>query len=250
MYEPGTLHIEEQKVISNHIASPEAVIDDARQEIVLFYHGQIRNGAEKEGQRAAAAVSIDGLHFNPLNQVVGPAYLRVFHHGDLWYSLDGSGEVGGTDDLHKPFRPSGNIIGGNRGVTLPEGPGRSAQAGQRTRSIFYPGHIGVDTQGDRLAIYFTCVGQMPEHIMATVVDMAGPVTSWKAKGTQDVLQPALEWEGAGVAAAHSVGGKSHQLENSLRDPAVFRDNGQPWLVYAAAGEHGMGIVRIEYEENH
>ncbi len=225
------------------------MIDDAKKEIVLFYHGQIVSNGEKLGQRSGTAVSTDGLHFSPLNQIVGAAYLRVFKHGNLWYSLAGSGALGESDDLHKPFKPVADIIGDDIADSLyPKdltGPRKPTKGKER----FSIRHVGTDTDGNRLIIYFSCVGQMPEHIMATVVDMSGPAASWKAKeGTLDVLRPELPWEGASVSAAHSVGGKSLELENSLRDPAVFREAGQTWLIYAAAGEHGMGIVKIKYED--
>jgi hypothetical protein len=247
MYEPGALRIEDQKLVRSHIASPEAVIDDARKEIVLFYHGQVVSNGEKQGQRSGAAVSPDGLHFKPLDQIVGAAYLRVFRHGNLWYSLVGSGALGETDDLHKPFKPVADIIGDDIVDALyPKdlnGPRKPTKGKER----FSIRHVGTDAEGNRLVVYFSCVGQMPEHIMATVVDMSGPAALWKAKGTLEVMRPEQAWEGASVAAAHSVGGKSLELENSLRDPGVFREGGQAWLIYAAAGEHGMGIVKVKYE---
>jgi hypothetical protein len=248
IYAPGALHLEDQKVITDHMASPEALIDDARKEIVLFYHGQTRENGEKQGQHAAAAVSTDGLHFTPLNQIVGMPYLRVFRHGNLWYSLVGSGELGVTADLHKPFATVGHIIGDDIVNALYPRDLNGPRLPTTGRERFSIRHIGTDTEGDRLIVYFSCVGQMPEHIMATVVDTSGPVATWRAKGLLDVLKPELAWEGAAVPEAHSVGGKSSHLENSLRDPAVFRENGQAWLLYAAAGEHGLGIVKIRYEE--
>jgi hypothetical protein len=244
----GVLHLDRQKVVSNHIASPDAVIDEARRQIVLFYHGPIRKGGQKQGQRSAAAVSRDGLDFEPLNQMVGPAYLRVFSHGGRWYGLVGSGEMIETTDLDAPFRPVADIIGDEIAASLYPtdiGGARKAASGRERFSIR---HIGVDVAGNRLVVYFSCVGHMPERILATVVDLAAPPYTWRAQGTLEVLRPQLEWEGAKLAEAHSLGGKSRQLENSLRDPAVFRDEGKTWLLYSAAGEHGIGMVRIEYRE--
>lgn len=246
MHSGGVLRLDQQQLIAGHIASPDAVIDETRQEIVLFHHGQIRRNGKNEGQRSAAAVSSDGLDFRALNQVVGPAYLRVFRHGDRWYGLVGSGELVETSDLHQPFRQVADIIGDEIEESLYPKDLSGPRKPTRGRERFSIRHIGVDATGNRLVIYFSCVGDMPERILAATVEMAGPASAWHARGTMEVRRPQLEWEGAEVALEHSQGGKSRQLENSLRDPAIFHEDGKTWLVYSVAGEHGIGIVRIEY----
>ena len=247
IYSGGVLRLDQQKIVSGHIASPEAVIDEARQEIVLFYHGQIRNGAEKEGQKSSSAFSKDGLRFEPLGRVVGPAYLRVFRHGDAWYSLAGRGSIGRTADLHQPFTPVADVIGDEITETIkPRDLAGDRQEIAKGRERFSIRHVGWDIVGSRLIIYFTCVGHSPERILATTVEVAGPAETWKAKGVIEVMRPELEWEGAAKRAEHSFGGRSREWENSLRDPAVFREAGKAYLIYASAGEHGMGIARIEY----
>ena len=37
--------------------------------------------------------------------------------------------------------------------------------------------------------------------------------------------------------------------NELRDPAVFRDGESAWLLYTTAGEHGLGLARMNYSES-
>ena len=248
MYAPGALRIEQQQVVSGHTASPEAVVDDARKAIVLFYHGQKPKGDESAGQRTGAAVSNDGVHFRALNQVAGPAYFRVFRHGGFWYGIAGPGTLFESDDLRKPFRAVADIIGDDIEAALYPADLQGPRKPTKGRERFSIRHVGVDADGDRLVIYFSCVGHMPERVIATVVDMRGPVTQWRAKGTIEALRPEMDWEGAAVTPEHSQGGKSRRLENSLRDPAVFREDGKIWLVYAAAGEHGIGLVRVDYQD--
>jgi hypothetical protein len=243
----GVLRLDQQKVVTGHIASPDAVIDDARQEIVLFYHGGRRSAAGvNEGQRSAAATSSDGLHFAPLNLVVGAAYLRVFSHGGAWYSLVGSGELGRTTDLHQPFAKVADIIGDEIVAAIAPRDLPSDRKGAKGRERFSIRHVGVDIESGRLLIYFTCVGHKPERILAAAVPLDGPPEKWRSTAAFEVMRAREEWEGGRRPVVHSFGGISREMENSLRDPTIFREGGKVWLIYAAAGEHGMGLAPIEY----
>ena len=99
----------------------------------------------------------------------------------------------------------------------------------------------------RLA-YFSFVGHRPERILATRVDLKGPPAAWRARGVVEVLKPERDWEGARYPLAYSNGGISRTRVNELRDPGVFREGGAAWLLYATAGEHGLGLARRDYPE--
>jgi hypothetical protein len=43
------------------------------------------------------------------------------------------------------------------------------------------------------------------------------------------------------------GGISRTRERALRDPAVFKDGDQTWLIYTIAGDYGLGLARIDYQ---
>jgi hypothetical protein len=109
-------------------------------------------------------------------------------------------------------------------------------------------HVGLDYRGDRLVVYFSCVGHRPERVLATVIKLEGAPETWRAQGTFEVLRPGTAAEGADLPLAYSNGGISRTLVNELRDPAVFREGPQAWLLYSIAGEHGLGLARLNYRE--
>ncbi len=257
----GVLQMADQKVLNGHIASPAVVVDEAERRFLLYYHGRpltfrkkdLVGGAERDpeaGQKTAVAISSDGLAFISTETIVGPAYLQVFHHAGRWFALNQSGELLVNADPTQRFEPVARILGPDIADAIdPLKRGEPGAPKDRTASgpdRYSLRHIGTDVAGDRLIVYFSCVGHRPERILCTVVDLIGAPVTWRARGAIEVLRPETEWEGATLPPAFSKGGRSREWENSLRDPAVFRDGGDAWLVYAAAGEHGVGLARLRY----
>ena len=85
IYVPGTLQLAES-YFSDHIASPDAIVDDAAHKIRLYYHGLTM--AERM-QHTRLALSGDGIHFKAVQEPVGrgSAYWRLFHYDGWWYAL-------------------------------------------------------------------------------------------------------------------------------------------------------------------
>ena len=258
--EGGVLSLDAQTVIAGHVASPHVVIDEASRRFHLFYHGnnprkgEMKIGGDVEGgQLTGVAVSSDGVNFTSLDRVVGPAYLQVFEHRGRWFALNHSGVLREAPKIGEPFAPVGKIIGSEIldavDPALRGEPGAVPAENRPTKGPFRYAmrHVGVDTWGDRLVVYFSCVGHRPERILCTVVDLAGAPENWRARGVYEVLQPERPWEGADLPLAYSRGGISTNRVRELRDPAVFREGGRAWLLYSIAGEHGLGLASLDYE---
>lgn len=246
----GVMRIEDQKVLSGHVASPDAVIEEEQHRIYLVFHGG-QKSKEKDpeaGQRSIVAVSDDGLHFRSLDVDVGPAYLRIFRRDGWWYALNGRGTLMRTRELGKPFEALGIVVGPEIAATVdplrlgePGAPTDRPMVGADRYAIR---HVGLDIVGDRLFVYFSCVGHRPERILQTSLTMKGDPAGWKASGVAEILRPEREWEGAKLPLAYSKGGRSRARENALRDPAIFVENGRRWLIYSTAGEHGLGLAEL------
>jgi hypothetical protein len=250
----GVLHLDEQTALRGHIASPDVIIDEANRRLVMFYHGT--NLTEGQPQMTAAVVSEDGLRFRPLSE--GPverAYLRVFRHEGEWYGFNHSGVLGRAPQLGAPFEPIGRFIGPE--ITLAVDPDRLGEPGATPAAERPEGgagrysirHVGLDVHDGHLVVYFSFVGHRPERILATFVPMEGPPETWRARGIVEVLQPETAWEGGELPLEFSSGGISREPVRQLRDPHVFREGEQAWLLYAAAGEHAIGLARLRYQPN-
>lgn len=248
----GVLRLAEQRALRGHIASPEAVVDESARRIHLFFHGNPSTG---EGpQVTSSAVSADGLRFTDVGRVVGPAYLRVFRHRDTWYGLTHSGVLRRAERLGEPFEPVATIIGPEIAAAVDPAlrgePGAPPLATRPTRGEDRYGirHVGLDHRGDRLDVYFSCVGHRPERILRTTIPLTGPPESWRARGAEEVLQPERPWEGADLPLAYSRGGSTikygYNRVRELRDPDIFREADRAWLVYSTAGEYGLGLAEL------
>ena len=254
--------LESQTAVENHVASPEVVVDEVSHRIYLFYHGWVPEKIKaagtavdgEDGQWTAVSVSTDGIHFTPLNRIVGPSYLRVFAHRGQWFALNHSGVLRRAAKLGEHFDPIATVVGPEIAdavdPALLHEPG-ATPANQRptTGPLRYTiRHVGLDVVGDRLTVFFSCVGHRPERILATSIALQGPPESWRARDTIEVLRPGTAEEGADLPLAYSRGGISPTRVHELRDPAVYREGPAAWLLYSVAGEHGIGLAKLQYSE--
>jgi hypothetical protein len=249
--EGGVLRLDEQQALRNHIASPDVVIDEQNRQIYLYYHGS--NLVQGEPQMTSVARSRDGVNFEPIDQIVERAYLRVFERNGELYGFNHSGVLGRAARHGEPFEPIGTMIGPE--ITLAVDPDRLGEPGATPAAERPDGgegrysirHVGLDVWGDWLVIYFSFVGHRPERILCTFVNLSGPPETWRARGIVEVAQPETEWEGVSLPLEFSRGGISREPVRQLRDPQVFRDGDRAWLLYSVAGEFGIGMSRLRYE---
>jgi hypothetical protein len=59
-----------------------------------------------------------------------------------------------------------------------------------------------------------------------------------------VLRPEHAWEGADLPLDPSRRGSIAVPVNQLRDPALFEEDGQVYLLYSVAGERGIALARV------
>ncbi|MDE2486324.1 MAG: hypothetical protein KGO51_02915, partial [Alphaproteobacteria bacterium] len=216
---PGTPGVPDRMVDATcpHVASPDVHVDAERRRIVMYYHGLERFGV----QRTRAAVSRDGIRFETPTPTLGPAYFRVFAHEGWTYALTMPGVLYRAADPFGPF--------------------------ERGPALFGPDqrHSAVLRRDHTLHVFWTRVGDAPERIYASTVDLQGDWSGWRASGPVEVLRPERDWEGAGLPLEPSWRSAIAHPVNQLRDPCVFEDAGRTYLLYAVQGEHGIGIAELE-----
>ena len=223
IYEPGTLKLEEAPGCKGHIASPEAIVDDASQEIRLYFHGPAKEGRD---QNTFVAVSKDGLDFKASAEILGLFYWRVFRWDGWWYGMAKGGYL---------YRSRNGLTAFEKGPTpFPPGALRDKNHGVR--------HVAVLQEGSGLWIYYTNMGDAPERIFRCRLELAGDWKTWKTSDPEEVLRPEAEWEGARLPVKASASGPANGPENALRDPCVFVEEGRVYLLYSVSGERGIAIA--------
>ena len=215
-------HSIEKEFTATHIASPDVHVDDERRRIVMYFHGLEGFGR----QVTRVALSENGIDFRARPEILGKTYLRVFRHRETTYGIAMPGQLyrSGSEDGTSDFR---------------EGP-----------VLFNPDmrHCALLKRGDVLHVFWTQVGHAPERILLSTIDLAPPWTQWQETGKWEVLRPERPWEGAGQPLEPSIRSVAYDPVNQLRDPAIFEEDGRVFLLYAVAGESGIAIAEIHYEE--
>ncbi len=201
-----------------HIASPDVHVREDRREIVMYFHGLEDFGF----QRTRVATSEDGIHFRTREPLLARTYLRAFQYDGQWYSMAMPGIFYRSRDGISRFEASDLRLFPN---TMR--------------------HSALLKRGDALYVFWSRVGDTPEHILLTTLDISGDWSTWTASDPVDVLYPLEPWEGADRPMAPSVRNAINVRVNQLRDPAIFQEEGRTYLLYSVAGEAGIAIAEIE-----
>ncbi len=191
-----------------------------REQVVMYFHGLARLGV----QLTKVATSSDGINFTGHPEVLGRPYMRAFEHDGLTYALAMPGVMYRSVDGLTDFE---------------EGP-----------DLFVPEmrHSAVVVRERTLHVFWTRVGDAPESILHSTIELDGDWSTWTASEPEIVLRPDHDWEGATAPLEPSERSAAHGNVNQLRDPAVFDDvDGRSYLLYAVAGESGIAVAKIDWE---
>ncbi len=209
-------HDIQKEITAIHIASPDVHVDDEGRRIVMYFHGLEDVGT----QVSRVATSTDGIHFEAQPQVLGRTYMRIFQYGGWTWSLAMPGRFYRSADGFTNFE---------------EGP-----------LLFNPDmrHSAVLLRGDTLWVFWTQVGEAPERVLLSSIDLSGDWMDWTETEPVEVLRPELDWEGADAPLEPSVRSTAYGHVNQLRDPAIYEEDGRVFLLYAVAGESGIAIAEV------
>ena len=201
-----------------HIASPDVVVDEANRRILMYYHGL--NGIQQQVTRVAT--STDGIHFVARPESLGRTYFRTFSHHAYTYAMAMPGQF---------YRSKDGLTGFEQGPLL-----------------FNPNmrHSAVLKRGDTLFVFWTQVGEAPETILLSTIDVSTDWTNWSDGPAVEVLRPERSWEGADAPVTPSLRSTAYGHVNQLRDPTVFEEDGRIYLLYAVAGESGIAIAEVTF----
>lgn len=233
VHAPGVLSLAESTCF-DHIASPDVHVDSASRCIRMYFHGvAFPVGAPTDGherlfgeaarwvgnQRTKLAESADGLQFRAQPDLLGASYWRAFAWRGRMHALAMPGVF---------YRAKAQ--GWERGPIAFDARFR---------------HCAVQVADNHLHVFFTCVGDAPERILHTQVDLRPDWGAWSPGEVREVLAPERAWEGAGLEGGPSSRGPIFTPACQLRDPALHVEpDGRRFLLYTAAGEQAIGIADL------
>ena len=208
LYQPGTLQLKDT-FCKSHIASPDVHIED--NQIVMYYHGDT-----SKGQYSFKATSDNGINFKVDNKILGLFYFRVFNYLGETYALAKNKNVDGIiyKKDNSEYIPQFNLIDNIR-------------------------HTAVYVNKNFLYIFYTIVGEAPESLYICVIKDWEIISNYKFK------EPKYEWEGANQPKFPSKFGMALGFVNELRDPYIFKEDNNLYLLYSYGGESGIAIEKLE-----
>jgi hypothetical protein len=219
----GVLHMKDAPG-RDHIASPDVHVDDDAKEIRMYFHQPAPRRSRARGQQTYLAVSKDGLAFTARKPELGQAYLRAFRYRGATYAFA----------MHRAAE-DGIFLRSRDGVApFEEGP----------HCLPKVRHSALWVEGDTLYLLYTSVGDAPERILLSTVDLSKDWKQWAPSAPTILLEPEMDYEGARRRLMPSVYGASEGPVRQLRDPAVFSEDGRRYLLYSVAGERGIAIAEL------
>jgi len=207
------------EITTPHIASPDVHVDESHRQIVMYFHGLDDVGV----QVTRVATSTDGIDFVARPEVLGRSYMRVFRHDGVIYALAMPGQLYRSLDGVRDFTPGPLLFNPNMR------------------------HAAVLKRGDVLSVFWTQVGEAPERILLSRIDLSGDWFGWTEGTAREVLRPERSWEGADAPLVPSIRSTAYGQVNQLRDPAILEDDGRVYLFYAVAGESGIAVAELSFD---
>ena len=231
-YESGTLQLENSffpvtleggapSGAYAHIASPDVHVRADRQEIVMYVHGRDA-GKGPTPQVTRVATSKDGIHFEGRPEALGRAYFRVVEHDGYFYALSMPGYMYRSRDGFTEF-----------------------EAGPRFFNDDMR-HSALLVRGNTLYVFWTQAGHAPERVLASTIDMEGDWLTWQESEPTEILRSERRWEGSDLEVAPSRRGYIDVRAHQLRDPAIYEEGDDVYLLYSVAGESGIALAQLSF----
>ncbi len=257
IYEPGVLPVRDtafyrqqpdppgaqSEQFYTHVASPEVYIDETNKRLVMWMHGWWTNGERWPiglalarawardngyGQFTQSSVSTDGLHFEIRAPITRVSYLRVFSHDGYLYGMARLGQLLRSKDPLASFEVGPNPFAG--------GP-----YADRVR------HVATLLRGGSLYVFFTGIGDAPERVMLSTIDLTGDWKNWTASAPVELLRPSAKYECLELPNVPSAAGEIEGAAQQLRDPGIFEEAGKTYLFYSICGEQGLAAAELRFE---
>lgn len=207
-----------EKSHTAHIASPDVHLDKANRTVKMYFHGI----QENMSQSTRLAVSKDGLAFDVVTEDLGPPYMRVFDVNSRKFAIASRGVVLTQESNSGVFTQIGDL------------------GKPRLR------HCDVYLTDSRLYVFWSQVGDSPEHILVSEFDSRKGAPFSHEIATYSLLKPEFAWEGANLPNIESRWGAAWSRVNQIRDPGVLVDGNKTHMFYSICGEAGFARCELVF----
>lgn len=199
-----------------HIASPDVHVEHENQRILMYYHGLNSFGV----QVTRVATSSNGLDFIALDPIIGRPYFRAFVYKNKNYGMAMPGYFYERTGEISEYEPIKKLFDGNMR------------------------HSALLVKENQLLVFYTRVGDKPERILLSIVDLSKPISEWKESEPIEIIRPEKKWEGANLPLQHSYRSAINIPVNQIRDPAIYVERNKIYLLYVVRGENGIAIAEL------
>jgi hypothetical protein len=139
------------EITTPHIASPDVHVDAPERRIVMYFHGLDAVGT----QVTRVATSRNGIDFSASPEILGRSYMRAFQHDGMTYAIVMPGQFYRSKDGMHGFEPGPTLFNPNMR------------------------HSAVMKRSGELWVFWTQVGEAPERILLSRIDLTGDWHDWK-----------------------------------------------------------------------
>lgn len=223
VYSPGTLKLSQATACKGHIASPDVHVDNVKKVIRMYFHCPARGGT---AQYTFVATSTNGKKFTAQTKKLGFPYFRVFEYGGYYYAI-GKNESSSSPKsfLYRSKNPYSGFT-----------KGKSILPNSR--------HTAVYLNGNTAYIFYSRIGDAPERILLSTMDISANWTTWTPSAPTEVLKPENSYEGVSLPISPSKYGEVNKPVNQLRDPGIYQEADKLYLLYSIAGEQGIAAAEL------
>ena len=215
------LHSQQYEASTPHIASPDVHVNHDEKQIYMYYHGLLSYA----NQKTRVATSEDGINFTAEDPILCSTYLRVMPFQRTILGMVMPGIIFRMKHLRGPFEDGQQLFTSNAR------------------------HHALLKNRSRLIVFWTEVGEAPEHIKVSAIEHAFDGDTLEVKHLGAILKPELDWEGVNAPNEPSVRSVAYGCVNQLRDPCIFVDEGRIYLLYAGGGESAIGIAELSWDQS-
>ncbi len=215
---PKLLHSVAYEASTPHIASPDVHVNHAKRRIDMYFHGLVSYGK----QMTRFASSKNGIDFFAEAPILCPTYLRVVPYLGRLIGMHMPGVIYEMNHANGPFENGTQVLTNDAR------------------------HHALLVNRQRLFVFWTQVGEAPEHIKASYLDLGLLNKGFHINHLGPILKPELAWEGSHAPLKPSVRSSAYGCVNQLRDPCIFVEEGRVYLLYAGGGESAIGIAELRW----